>query len=506
MNDLRFALRQLLKNPGFTAVAVLTLALGIGSNTAIFSLVYGVLFRPLPYRDPEQLVRIFQSSPDQPRFPMSAGAFQDFRERNTTLSGLALYTRQDLELSKDDQAELLGALRVTSGFFEVLRVRPMLGREFLRDDEVPGHHHVVILSHGLWKRRFDSDPGIIGKSVRLTGESFTVVGVMPAGVQHVGGDYRSFPHGETVDFWWPVTLRPQDERGSHFMNAIARLKPSVPLAQAHAEFNQLAEGMARQFPDTDQSFRIAIRSLHEEIVGQSRTTLLLLFGTVLLVLLIACANVANLLLARSAAREREMAVRAAVGAGRWRIVRQLLTESALLAVISCFAGILLAQSALIALVRLAPDPLPRLQAVQLEGHVLLFTLGLTLVTGVLFGLAPAWKAGRANLNGLLKDGGRVGTGRRQLRLRDTLVAAEVALALMLLVGTGLLVRSFWRLQQTAPGFNPERVLTAIVSLPYTGYDSPADRGRFLQQLLDRIAALSGVESVGLTSDLPWIRL
>jgi predicted permease len=503
MHDLKFAFRQLLKNPGFTAVAVLTLALGIGANTAIFSLVYGVLLRPLPYREPEQLVRVFQSSADQPRFPMSAGAFQDYRERNSSLSGLALYTRQDLELSQDGRAELLSALRITSGFFGVLGVQPLLGREFLREDEAPEHHHVVILSHGLWQRRFNRDPGIIGKSVMLTGEPFTVVGVMPAGVQHVGGEYRSLPHGESVDFWWPVTLKPQDDRGSHYMNAIGRLKPGMTPALALADFTRLAEGMAQQYPQTDSYFRIAVRSLHEEIVGSSRTTLLLLFGTVLLVLLIACANVANLLLARASAREREMAVRTAVGAGRWRIVRQLLTESVLLAAISSFVGILLAQGAMVALAKFGPEQLPRLQAVRLDGHVLLFTLGLTLLTGVLFGLAPAWQAGRANINGLLKDGGRAGVGGRQLRLRDVLVTAEVALALMLLVGTGLLVRSFWQLQQTSPGFNPERVLTAMVSLPYTGYASQAERGVFLQKLLAEAAALPGVESVGLTSDLPW---
>ena len=503
MHDLKFAFRQLLKNPGFTGVAVLTLALGIGANTAIFSLVYGVLLRPLPYREPEQLVRVFQSSAGQPKFPMSAGAFQDYRERNSTLSGLALYTRQDLELSKDGQAELLAALRITSGFFGVLGVQPLLGREFLREDEAPEHHHVVILSHGLWQRRFNGDPQIIGKSVQLTGESFTVVGVMPAGVQHVGGEYRSLPHGESVDFWWPVTLKPQDDRGSHYMNAIGRLKPGITPALALADFTRLAEGMAQQYPNTDSFFRIAIKSLHEEIVGSSRTTLLLLFGTVLLVLLIACANVANLLLARASAREREMAVRTAVGAGRWRIVRQLLTESVLLAALSSLVGILLAQGAMVALAKFGPEQLPRLQAVRLDGHVLLFTLGLTVLTGVLFGLAPAWQAGRANINGLLKDGGRAGVGGRQLRLRDVLVTAEVALALMLLVGTGLLVRSFWRLQQTSPGFNPERVLTALISLPYTGYASQAERGLFLQKLLAETASLPGVESAGLTSDLPW---
>ena len=503
MNDLKFAFRQLLKNPGFTAVAVLTLALGIGANTAIFSVIYGVLLKPLPYRDPEQLIRVFESSAGQPKFPMSAGDFQDYRELNSTLASLALYTRQDLELSKDDQPELLAGLRITSGYFDVLGERPMLGREFRREDEAPGNHHVVILSNGLWKRRFNSDPTIIGKTVSLTGEAFAVVGVMPPGVQHVGGDYRSMAYGETVDFWWPVTLRPQDNRGSHYLNAVGRLKPGVQPVQASADLNVIAERLARQFPDTNGAFHIALEALREAIVGRARTTLLVVFGAVFLELLIACVNVANLLLARSSAREREMAVRTAVGAGRWQIVRQLMTESLLLATISSAAGIAMAQTVVVALGRFGPEQLPRLQSVQLDGHVLFFTLALTLLTGLLFGLAPALQAGKPNLNGLLKQGGRAGAGGRQRRLHDALVIAEVALALLLLVGTGLLVRSFWRLQQTAAGFNPERILTGVVSLPYTGYGDSTNRALFQRQLLERLAGLPGVESAGLTSDLPW---
>lgn len=503
LQDLRYGLRMLLKKPGFTLIAVLTLALGIGANTAIFSVVNGVLLKPLPYRAPEQLVRLFESSQSQPRFPMAQGNFQDYREQNSTLSGLALYTRQDVELSQDDKPEQLAGLAITAGYFDLLGVQPLLGREFRREDELPKSAPVVILSHALWQRRFNSDSGIIGKAVTLSGRPFTIVGVMPPGVQHVGGDYRSMPHGETVDVWGPLELRPQASRGSHFCNAIGRLKPGVSVAQAAADLNVIAGRLAQQFPNTNQGWRIALKPLHEEIVGRSQTTLLVLFGAVFFVLLIACVNVANLLLARAAAREREMAVRAAVGAGRARIVRQLLTESLLLAVVSSAAGVLLAQWAIDALGTLGPEQLPRLQAVSIDGRILLFTLGLTLLTGVLFGLAPALQAGRVNLNELLKEGGRSGVGNRQRRLRDTLVVAEVALALVLLVGAGLLIRSFWKMQQTDPGFNAERVLTASLSLPRARYADAPKVAAFQQRLLERVAALPGVQSAGLTSDLPW---
>jgi predicted permease len=344
--DLRYGARMLIKKPGFTLIAVITLALGIGANTAIFSVVNGVLLKPLPYRAPEELIRIFETSQAQPRFPMSGGNFQDYRDQNSTLAGLALYTRQDLELSLDDRPERLAALRVSAGFFDLLGVQPLLGREFRREDELPDNNAVVILSNRLWQRRFNSDPGVVGRAVTLSGRPFTVGGVMPSGVQHVGGDYRSMAHGESVDVWWPVALRPQANRGAHFLNAVGRLKPGVPLAQASADFNAITERLAEQFPNTNRNWRITIQPLHEEIVGRAQTTLLVLFGAVFFVLLIACVNVANLLLARATAREREMAVRAAVGAGRGRIVRQLLTESLLLAVVSGGAGILLAQWAI----------------------------------------------------------------------------------------------------------------------------------------------------------------
>jgi predicted permease len=500
--DLRYGARMLLKKPGFTLVAVITLALGIGANTAIFSVVNGVLLKPLPYREPERLIRVFERSRTQPKFPVARGNFRDYREQNTTLAGLALYTRRDVELSQDDKPERLAALGVTAGFFDLLGVRPLLGREFGREDEAPNNSSVVILGHALWQRRFNGDPGIVGRTVTLSGRPFTVVGVMPPGVQHVGGDYRSMPHGETVDLWGPLEVPPQAERGAHFCNAVGRLKTGVSLEQATADLNAIAGRLAEQFPNTNQGWLIAIQPLHEEIAGRARTTLLALFGAVFFVLLIACVNVANLLLARATSREREMAVRAAVGAGRRRIVRQLLTESLLLAIVGGTAGILLAQWAIDALRALGQEQLPRLQAVNIDGRILLFTLGVTMVTGVLFGLAPALQAGQFNLNALLKEGGRGGGGQKR-RLRDALVIIEVALALTLLAGAGLLIRSFWKLQQTDPGFNAERVLTASLSLPGARYGDAPKVAAFQQRLLERLAAAPGAQSAGLTSDLPW---
>jgi predicted permease len=502
--DLRYGVRMLLKKPGFTLITVLTLALGIGANTAIFSVVNGVLLKPLPYRAPDELIRLFERSQSQPKFPMAMGNFQDYREQNTTLAGLALYTRQDVELASDNKPERLTALGVTSGFFELLGVQPLLGREFHREDELPNDNAGVILSHGIWQRRFGGDPDIIGKAVTLSGRLFTIVGVMPPGLQHVGGDYRSLPHGESVDVWWPLQMPSRAGRNAHFCNAIGRLNPGVSATAAETDFNIIAERLAQQFPGSNQGWGIAIQPLHEELVGRTRTTLWVLLGTVFFVLLIACVNVANLLLARATAREREIAVRSALGARRGRIVRQLLTESLLLATVGGAAGILLAKLAIGALRVMGPEQLPRLQAVSIDGQILLFTLALTLLTGVLFGLAPALQAGRINLNELLKEGGRSGAGgRRQRRLRDALVIAEVALALVLLVGAGLLMRSFWKLQQADPGFNAERVLTASLTLPGARYREAPKMAAFQEQLLERLSALPDVQAVGLTSDLPW---
>jgi putative ABC transport system permease protein len=504
MRDLRYGLRLLVKRPGFTFVAIITLALGIGANTAIFSVVNGVLLKPLPYPHPEQLVRIFESSRSQPKFPMSPGNFLDYRDQNTTLDNLALFTRGDLELALGGRPEQLTGMRVSADFFATLGFHPLIGREFTRADEAPDNTHVVILSHNLWQRRFGSDPNIVGQIVTLSGEPFTVVGVMPAGVQHVGGDYRSTPHGESVDAWWPMELSPQSPRFAHFVNTIGRMKTGVTGEQAEADFNVIAARLAEQHPGTNSGWQIRIIALHQEIVGRARTTLLVLLGAVLFVLLIACVNVANLMLARATTREREMAVRAALGAGRLRLVRQLLTESLLIALLGGAAGLLLADWLIDALIALGPRQLPRLHAVTMDWQILGFTLAVTLLTGLLFGLVPAWQGAKLNLNELLKEGGRGGTGgARQRRLRDVLVAAEVALALILMVGAGLLLRSFVKLQRIDPGFKPDGVLTMKLSLPSARYSKREQTVAFYKTLIERVSTLPGVEEAGASSDLPW---
>jgi predicted permease len=502
--DLRFGIRLLFKNPGMSAIAILTLALGIGANAAIFSVVNGVLLKPLPYPEPERLVRAFESTQGQPKFPMSPRNFLDYREQNTVLESFAIYTRDDLELSLDDRPERLSALRISSGFFQTLGFQPLLGREFTRDEELPDNNRAVILSHGLWQQRFGSDPGIIGRKITLSGNPYTVVGVMPTGLQHVGGDYRSFPHGENVDVWWPMNLSSKSPRFAHFLNTIGRLKPGVNREKAEAEFNVIADQLAQQYPNTNKNWRIRMIALHEELVGRTRTMLFVIFGAVLFVLLIACLNVANLMLVRATAREREIAVRSALGAGQGRIVRQLLTESLLIAVLGGLSGLLLAKLAINALIALGPEQIPRLHSITIDGRILIFTTAVTFLTGLLFGMAPAFQNLRLNLHELLKEGGRsASTGKRHRRLRDFLVIVEVGLALVLLIGAGLLMRSFLKLQQTDPGFKPEGVLTMSLSLPRTRHEKPEQIIGFFQQLTERILALPGVRSAGASSDLPW---
>ncbi|MGH9767390.1 MAG: ABC transporter permease [Blastocatellia bacterium] len=498
--DLRYGARMLLKNPGFTLIAVLTLALGIGANTAIFSVVNGVLLSALPYPQPEQLAMVWCDNRRQgiPDDITSYPNFVDWRDRNKTFQGMAGMTSSNLHLTGVGEPEEIRAATVSINFFQVIGVGPMLGRGFTAEEEQPGNNTRVILSHALWQRRFGGDPGILNRTISLSGITNTVVGIMPPGFQ--------FP--ENTDMWRP--LAPSDgmrqARFGFFLPVVGRLKPGVTRAAAQADLDVIANQIEQQFPDM-AGYGVNVVPVLEQTVGAIRRSLLILFVAVLFVLLIACANVANLLLARAAGRQREVAVRAALGAGRWRIVRQLLTESMLLAVLGGALGVLLAWWGLRLLVDLSPANIPRLENIRLDGRVLWFTLGLSLLTGLIFGLAPALQTTHLKLSESLKEGGRTGAGsHRAQRIRGALIVAEVALTLALLAGAGLLVRSFWRLQQVDPGFKADNLLTLRLTLPRSRYTDGAQAVSFFEQLQERLAALPGVVAVSATTDIMLRRL
>ncbi|MFZ0883425.1 MAG: ABC transporter permease [Candidatus Acidiferrales bacterium] len=504
--DLRYAFRMLGKNLGFTAIAVLTLALGIGANTAIFSVVSGVLLRPLPYPEPGRLVRVFTVLTTQPHFPMAVADFYDYRERTKAFASSALYAERDLDLTANDRPEHLSGMGVTHEYFRVLGFHPILGRDFDQSEEYKKNNHEVLLSERLWRTHFNADPNIVGKSVLLSSESFTVIGVMPAGIQHVGGDFHSPAHGDTVDLWWPLPLLPHDaagcDRGCHYLNMVARLAPGVTVAQAAAAMNSASAQLAIEHPGNAHT--ILIVPLKEEIVGRARLMLTVLLGAVGLLLLIACVNVANLSLARATARQREFALRSVLGAGKLRIVRQLLTESLLLAFFGCALGLLFAIWGVDLLLALSPGQLPRLQAVHIDARVLGFAAFITVLTSVIFGLAPALATLRTDVNKSLKDGDRGSTAASgRGRLRNALVVVEISLALVLLAGAGLLMRTFANLQRVSPGFRPENVLTFHTELPDKRYPDNPSFIRFYRNLAARLQTLPGVQSVGVGSDLPW---
>ncbi|HEX8720563.1 MAG TPA: ABC transporter permease [Pyrinomonadaceae bacterium] len=505
--DVRYGARMLRKRPGFSAVAVLTLALGIGANTAIFSVVNGLLLRPLPYADSERLAIIWTHSPganvaqDWP----SPGQFSAVKSQAGAFEDLALAQGASYNLAGEGGAERVGTVSVTSNMFALLGARPLLGRVFLPEEDAPGRPKTAVLSHGLWQRRFGADPSAVGRTLTLSGESYEVVGVMPPDFQ-LG--YEVLPTVGAVqqaDVLLPLPLGAEGmaRQGDENYNVVARLKPGATFEQARTELDLAARRLAQQFPETypqSRAFSFSVRPLLEQVVGDVRPALLVLLGAVGFVLLIACANVANLLLARAAAREKEMAVRAAIGAGRWRIVRQLLTESLALSAVGGALGLLVAFWGLDALRALAPGNIPRLQNVALDGRVLLFTSAVTTLTGVLFGLVPALHGSRVNLGETLKEGGRGVAGGGQ-RLRNALVVAEVALSLVLLVGAGLLIRSFMRVQQVEPGFDARGVASMRLSVGGTPYQGKPS-SEFYRQLLERVRRLPGVESAGLATILP----
>jgi predicted permease len=505
VQDTKYALRQLWANPTFALVMILTLALSIGANSAIFSVIQGVLLKRLPYPQADRIVRIFLSNKEFPKFPLNPFDFRDFRARNHSFESMAAFTRRDMQLSGMGEPVRLNGFAVTSGYFRVLGLQPQLGREFDFNAELPGNGQQVILSDRVWRTRFGADPKIIGQKITLNMQPFTIIGVMPAGTEHPGNMYHAVTYGDTVDAWTPFTFEGNpNQRGSHYMDGFARMKPGVTAEQARAEVKAMMNQIAREHGDNDSGWNVLVVPLYTEIVGATRQMLLVLLGAVGIVLLIACANAANLLLARASARQREIAVRLAMGAPRSRVVRQLLTESLLISFTGGALGLALAFAGVKALVLLLPADFPRAHDIHVSAPVLGFTFLVSLVTGILFGLAPALQASRTDPKEGLQKGARGATvGRRQNALRNALVVAEVSLACVLLVGAGLMLRSFLNLVHLDPGFRQEHVLTASLSLPHERYSKPEQNVKFFDELTANLNALPGVESAGAGTDLPW---
>ncbi len=508
-NDLKFGVRMLGNNRGFTLIAVITLALGIGANTAIFSVVNSVLLRPLPYPEPGQLVSVYTILPDMPKFSVSIADFKDFTDRQQVFSGAALFAQRNVDLTTNGVPMHLSGVGVSNGFFQVLGYRPALGRDFASSDDTKGSNHVAILSDELWREHFGGDPAVIGKTVTLSGELYTIIGVMPPGVQHVGGNYHSVAQGERVDLWTALPLWPAKtdgcDRRCHYLNMVARLKPDVTLAQAQAQMTTLAANIAHEnkMDDDGLANRVSLIPLKEDVVGQARQMLIVVMGAVGFLLLIACVNVANLSLARAAGRHREIVMRAVLGASRFRIARQLMAESFLLAAAGCVLGVMIANLGIDGLLALAPEKFPRLQAIHMDWRVLVFAIGATVLTAILFGLIPALSIPKLDANSALKDGDRGTTASGHTRIRNWLAVAEIALALVVLVGAGLMARTFYNLQRVNAGFQSDHVLTFALDPPQARYAEDPKLIAFYRNLTSRLQALPGVELVGATSDVPW---
>jgi putative ABC transport system permease protein len=496
LQDLRYGIRMLAKNPGFTLIAVMALSLGIGANSAIFSVVNAVLLRPLPYPDPERIIWIEAVNPSKgiTSSSVSTPDYGDWMNQNQVFEQMAALRSGGAALTGGDEPERVAAATVSASFFPLLGVNPAQGRTFLPEESQPGRNTVVVVSHGLWQRRFGMDPNLVGKTIMVAGKSVTVVGIMPAGFK--------FP-GET-ELWRPIVIDPNsDRRDDRNLLAMARLKPSVTLEQAQSQMNTINDRLSQQYVETNSGWGVKLTGLQAALVGDTRPALLALLGAVAFVLLIACANVANLLLARAATRQKEIAIRTALGASRARIIRQLLTESVLLSLAGGVLGLLLGVWLTDLLVTISPAGTPRLDEINVDARVLGFTLLLACLTGLIFGLAPALQASRPDLNESLKESGRGSTeGRGRNRVRGFLIVSEIALSLMLLIGAGLLIKSFMRLREVNAGFDPQNVLTLRLSVPSAKYPDPRQQANFYSQLLERVRALHGVESAGAVISLP----
>ena len=494
LHDLRFGLRMMLRSPGFTFIALLTLTLGIGANTAIFSVVNTVLLRPLPYHDPNRLVVLWESQEQVDQESPSLPDFVDWRERNQSFEQMAIARRDNANLTGTGEPERLLVRQVTSNFFSTLGVTPRLGRAFSVEEE-QAKAPVVLLSNSLWKRRFGSDPGLVGKPVTLYDQQFTVIGVLPP----------EFQFYTPADVFVPLSFMPdrlKQAREEHgLIVAVARLKPGVTKQQAQSEMDVIAEALQQEYPKTNKDVRVTINSIYMDMVGDVEPSLLVLLGAVAFVLLIACANVANLLLARSAARQKEIAIRSALGASRIRVVRQLLTESVALSLTGGSLGLLVAMWGADLLIAVIPNNVAWITEIALDRNVFGFTLAASVITGIIFGMVPALHASSPDLNETLKEGGRGSTGGRQ-RARSVLIVTEVALALVLLIGAGLMLQTFSRLRRIDAGFNPKNLLSVMLSLSPVKYSEGPKARAFFKELEQRIATLPNVENAAFTTSVP----
>jgi putative ABC transport system permease protein len=498
--DLKHGLRVLLKNPGFTAAAIIVLALGIGANTAIFSVVNAVLLRPLPFRDPARLVQVWhvppaKSFPGMTEFAVSAANFIDWQQRNNVFDNMAIYTGSSLNLTGREQPEALQGAAVSAAFFSTLQVQPMLGRTFTPDEDQQGKNYAVILSYGLWKSRFAANPNIAGQPVNLDGQPYIVTGVM-------GPKFR-FP--DWAQYWTPMgwTDKERAVRGEHHYLVIARLKPNTPLPQAQAEMNTISTRLAQQYPEDDKGWGAVVIPLREQLVSDVRPALLVLLGAVAFVLLIACANVANLVLAKTFGRRKEIAIRVALGATGSRVVQQILAETLLLSLAGGALGLLLANFGMALILKFLTDNLPKSTEVSLDASVLAFTVFISVVTGVIAGLLPAMRMTKTNVNDALKQGlGKTDSDSSGRRTRSILVVSEVALSLILLVGAGLMIRSLWLLNTLDAGFDPHNVLTMTLVVPHNKYSRPIDEIAFFDRVLSKVRVLPGVACAALIDDLP----
>ena len=497
LHDARYSIRMLRKNPGFTAVALVALALGIGANSAIFSVVNAILLRPLPFKDPASLVRIWGKL-DKAGIPknwISQPELLDIKEQSQTFEDLAAYDTGGANLTTSGDPARVNMASVNASLFPLLGIQPSIGRTFLEEEDKPGPDKVVLLGDALWRSRFGADPAMVGKTIGLSGTTYTVIGIMPAGFH--------FP--DQSELWVPLAIDTAnlDNRGSHGLEVIARLKPGITPPQAQADLTNIAATLEERYPNfyANSGWGLYPVGVLDELVGDIRPALYILLGAVGFVLLIACANVANLLLARASAREKEVAIRAAMGARRGRLIQQLLTESVILAVIGSALGLALAYVGVKLFVAFGPSEIPRIEEIGLDGRVVGFSVLIAVVTGVVFGLAPAVQISKPDLHDSLKEGGRGSTSGRH-RLRNVLVVSEVAIALVLLIGAGLMIKSFQRLLQADMGFRTEKTLTMRMTIPSTTYKENAQIVGFYRQLLDKLKVIPGVESVGAISHMP----